>query len=371
MRVWAEINLDNLKYNIEKIRSFIGNKKIMGVIKADAYGHGAVEIAKTLVEENIDVLGVATMDEALELRMNDIKSKILVLGPVLEEEWERAYRQGISIPVASMEEIEKLEEQKIKMNVHIAVDTGMGRIGFDIDEGIKAVEHIEKIKILRVEGVFSHLSSADMADEKDYTLMQLGKFKAFEEKNIEYIHILNSAGSVLYPGDTISNYVRPGLMLYGIMPYEGESFLKPILTLKSRVVFLKKIKRDSYISYQKKYLAREGERIATLGIGYGDGFNRGFSNKGRVIIKGVECPIVGSICMDQMMVSIPEEAGEVEVGEEVLIYKDDYNEKADEIDTISYELLTSINKRVERVYIKKGKIVGRKNLIKREWYETY
>lgn len=368
MRVWAEINLDNLKHNIKKIKEFIGNKKIMGVIKADAYGHGAPELAKALVKEGIDILGVATMDEAVELRMDNIDSKILVLGPVLEEEWEKAEKYDVSIPVGTMDEIIKLEERKIKLRVHIAIDTGMGRIGFSVEEGMKALKHIKNNEVLEIEGVFSHLSSADM--DREYTMMQLKKFEEFEKENIEYIHILNSAGSVLYADDTLSSHVRPGLMLYGIMPYEGENFLKPLLTLKSRVIFLKKLEEESYISYQKNYFAKKGELIATIGIGYGDGFSRSFSNRGRVVINGVECPIVGNICMDQMMVSVPMEAGRVEVGDEVIIYGEDYNEKAKEIDTIAYELLTSINKRVERIYIKNGKTVGRKNLIMREWYEA-
>lgn len=372
MRTWAEINLDNLAYNIRKIKKIALNKKIMGILKADAYGHGAVMIAKELEKMKIESFAVATLEEAIELRESGIKGSILILGCSPVDTWENIINYKLSMTVASFEEIEKLKSLSLKAKVHLAIDTGMGRIGFNLEEGLKAIEYINENKIAEVEGVYSHLSSADLDEEKDYTREQIKRFKPYEKLNLKYIHILNSAGSFLFLEDTISNYIRPGIALYGIMPYfSKDNFLKPVLKLKSKLIFIKKIKEDSYISYQKKYLAKKGEIIGTVAIGYGDGLNRAFSNKGKVLIKGKLCKIVGNICMDQLMVSIPKEVGDIELETEVTIYPDDYNKIASEINTISYELLTNINRRVERIYIKNNKIVGRRSMLKIEDWKNF
>lgn len=371
MRVWAEIDLNNLEYNLNKTKKIAHGKEIMAIVKADAYGHGAVKIAKELSKMGIDIFGVATIEEAIELRQKNIKEDILILGCTPHDTWSDAIKYDICISIASFEEIQELEKIKIKPRVQLAIDTGMGRIGFSQEEGLRAIEYINKNKIARVEGVFSHLSSADLEEEKEYTMEQLNKFKPYEKLKLRYIHILNSAGSFLFKEDTISNYIRPGIALYGIMPYNSESsFLKPVLKLKSKLVFLKTIKEDTYISYQKKYMAKKGEVIGTVAIGYGDGLSRAFSNKGSVLIRDRVCKIVGNICMDQLMISIPKEIENISVGEDVTIYSGDYNEIATEIGTIAYELLTNINRRVDRIYLKNNKIVGRRGLLKIENYEN-
>ena len=368
MRTWAEINLDNLKHNIKTLQKYAGNRAIMGVVKADAYGHGAVEVVKEMAEEGIKIFGVACVDEAKELRANGIKDEIMILGCTAVEEWEGAVKQDIQLTLASFEEIKELEKMKIYPKVHIALETGMGRIGFEIDEAIEAINYIKEKNLAEIMGVFSHLSVADVEKEEEYTKEQLKKFAVFEEMDIKYRHILNSAGTLKYNDLTKSNMVRGGIILYGILPCGGESSeFKPVMTLKSKILYMKKLKEPKFISYGKTYLGEAGELIATIPVGYADGLDRRFSNGGKVLIKGRECSIVGIVCMDQIMVKIPEELHDaVKLGEEVTIFWDNYNEKAKDIGTISYELVTAISTRVERVYIKNGKIIGKRGLLGRE-----
>lgn len=368
MRTWAEINLDNLKHNIETLKKYAGNRDIMGVVKADAYGHGAVEIVKEMSLLGIKIFGVACVDEARELRANGIKDEIMVLGCTPVEEWESAVKQDIQLTLASFEEIKELEKMKLYPKVHIALETGMGRIGFEIEEAIEAINYIKEKEIAEIKGVFSHLSSADINEEDEYTKEQLKKFSVFENMDIKYRHILNSAGTLKYNNLTKSNVVRGGIILYGISPCDEEDReFKPVMKLKSKILFMKKLKEAKYISYSKKYLGQPGELIATIPVGYADGLDRRFSNKGSVVIRGIECPIVGVVCMDQIMVRVPQELHEmIKLGEEVTIFGDNYNKKAKDIGTISYEIVTAISTRVERVYIKNGVVIGKRGLLGRE-----
>lgn len=368
MRTWAEIDLDNLSHNIKTLQKYAGNRTIMGVVKADAYGHGAVEVVKAMSDEGIKIFGVACVDEARELRINGIEDEIMIFGCTPQEEWERAVKLNVQLTLASFEEIKMLEESKLYPTVHIAIETGMGRIGFEIDDAIEAIKYIKEKNLAEIVGVYSHLSSADVETEDEYTKNQLKKFSIFEEMDIKYRHILNSAGTLNYNDLTKSNVVRGGIILYGIRPSQGDAEeFKPVMTLKSKILFMKKLKEKKYISYCKRYLAEVGELIATIPVGYADGLNRRFTNCGKVLVRGIECPIVGTVCMDQIMVRIPEELHElIKLGEEVTIYWDNYNEKANQIGTIAYELLTTISSRVERVYIKGGVVVGKRGLLGRE-----
>lgn len=368
MRTWAEIDLDNLCHNIQTLQKYAGNKAIMGVVKADAYGHGAVEIVKTMSSEGIKIFGVACVDEARELRVNGINDEIMIFGCTPPEEWESAVKFNVQLTLASFEEIKELEKRKLHPEVHIAIETGMGRIGFEVEDAIEAIKYIKEKKIAEVVGVYSHLSSADMESEDVYTKEQLHKFVIFEEMDIKYRHILNSAGTLNYNDLTKSNMVRGGIILYGILPCDGdEKEFKPVMTLKSKILFMKKLKEPKFISYKKKYLGQIGELIATIPVGYADGLDRRFSDCGKVLVRGIECPIVGVVCMDQIMVRIPEELHEaVKLNDEVTIFWDNYNEKANDIGTIAYEIVTSISTRVERVYIKNGQVVAKRGLLGRE-----
>lgn len=365
MRTWAEIDLDNLKHNINTLQKYAGDKTIMGVVKANAYGHGAVEVVKAMALEGIKIFAVACVAEAHELRVNGITDEIMIFGCTPPEEWKSAVELNVQLTISSVEEINELEKQKLYPEIHIAIDTGMGRVGFEVEKAVEVIKDIRLKNLAKIIGVYTHLSSADLEAEDAYTKEQLAKFKVFEKMDIKYRHILNSAGTLKYNDLTSSNMVRGGIILYGNRPCDGdETEFKPVMTVKSKILFIKKITEPKFISYQKKYLAEVGEVIATIPIGYADGLDRRFSNAGKVVIKGVECPIVGVICMDQIMVKIPAELHDiVKLGEEVIVFGDNYNQKAKEIGTISYEILTSIQARVERVYIKEGKIVCKRGLL--------
>ncbi|TDT69212.1 alanine racemase [Hypnocyclicus thermotrophus] len=353
MRAWAEINIKNLEHNINIIKNISNNHDILGILKADAYGHGAIEISKILKKNGIKIFGVASVDEAIELRKNGIKDDILILGCVLSDEYDDIIKYNIIITVASFENIKNIEKYKIYPRIHIAIDTGMGRRGFFSEEFLKAYNYIKNNKIAKIEGIYSHFSVADVEEEKKYTINQLREFEKLTHNiEVKYKHISNSAGIINYLDKTNSNLIRPGIALYGINTTKKELDLRNVLKFKSRIVHLKKIDKPRYISYMKKYLAKEGEVIATISAGYADGVKRAFSNKGYVKIHNVKCKIVGLVCMDQFMVSIDSSiVDKVKLGDEVIIYDENISELASMIDTIPYELLTSLTKRVKRVYL--------------------
>ncbi len=360
VRTWAEINLDNLRYNVQKIRELSGGKEVMGVIKADAYGMGSVEYARELVESGVKILGVACYEEASELKKCGIDVDVLVFGCTPLESMERAIEKNIHLTISSAKEIDFLERNNLKPKIHIKVDTGMGRVGFTPSEAMEAIKYIRKNEIGQILGVYSHLSVADDVEEDEYTLGQIEKFKPFEElEGIRYKHILNSCGAIRFGDKTNSNLVRPGILLHGIVPFDSnlQNEFKYVFKLKSKVLYLKTIKEGAFISYGKSYYAEKGEVIATIPVGYADGFSRKFSNCSTVIIKGVECPVVGRICMDMTMVRIPEEIQEeVKIGSGVTLIGEDIMEKSEVAGTIPYELMTNLGRRVSRFYIKNGKV---------------
>lgn len=369
--VWAEISLDNLKNNLKVIRSITSETDVMGIVKADAYGHGAVEISKVLEENGVEIFGVACMDEAEELINSGIRGKILILGCTPKEDWEKAVKLGIRLTLCSFDEIKYIEARQIKPTVHIKIDTGMGRIGFTYDDAVSALNYIRDKKLAEIEGIFTHLSSSD--DDPKYTKYQIEKFEEIfpHFKEIKYIHVFNS-GAVLNL-KTGYNLVRPGIIVYGVVPFENEyknRFL-PVMKLKSKIVFLKKLDEDEYISYGKTYVAKRGSVVATIPVGYADGISRNLSNKGEVEIKGRKCRIIGRVCMDQLMVEIPSDLS-VKAGDEVTIFGGmiSVEEMAEKAGTIPYEILTCINKRVPRIYIKNSRIIEMKSLITRENYSN-
>ena len=353
MRSWAEINLDNLRHNINILKTIAGDSMLLPAIKADAYGHGIAEVFNVLISEGIKWVGVATFNEAEKLRKLDKATNILVFGPVETEDMRKAIDMNIAFPLTSMDEIDFLNENNLAPRVHLAVDTGMGRIGFSrnsLDEVKRKTEENSKIN---VEGIFSHLSSADTSPE--YTKRQLEDFKKIVEKfpKIKYRHILNSFGSMQF-SESKYDIIRPGIILYGGIKKENAfSYdFKPVMALKSRVSFIKKLENNSFISYNRKYEARAGEKIATVSIGYADGIRRDLTGKGEVVINNRRCRIAGTICMDQLMVSIPEDL-EVNVGDTVEFFGENIHieEVAEKCGTISYEILCGIGQRVTRIYV--------------------
>lgn len=370
MRTWAEINLDNLLYNLGKIREFAGNREILCVLKANAYGHGAVEIAKFLSRNGINIFAVACVDEAEELRKNGISNEIVILGCVTEEDWKKANELDVQLTLTSFENIRFIEKLKIYPKIHIAIDTGMGRRGFTPEDAKKAIDYIIKNNTAKIVGIYSHLSCADTSSENQYTKVQIDKFSTFNRYKVKYNHLLNSAGIFAFGEFSESNLLRAGIGLYGVNPMEYDLELKPVLALKSKVVFVKKIEEELSISYNRTYEAKKGEVIATIPVGYADGLNRSLSNKGYVRIHNVKCDIVGRITMDQIMVKIPDDIQEmISVGDEVVVYDNNLNELATLAGTISYELLTSLMPRVKRIYLKNGKKVIQTSLLERKTYE--
>ncbi len=374
LRTWVEIDLDALGYNFDSVRGMLPeNIKILAVVKANAYGHGAIGIAKFL-ENKADYLAVAATDEALELRKNGVNCPILILGHIPYGDYDNIVKYKITPTISDLYEAELLSNAAKKADatapLHIAVDTGMNRIGFACDD--KSVEVIKKINQLpniKVEGVFSHLAAADMLD-KAYTKMQAEKFDSFvcklekEGINAPIKHLYNSAAIA----DLEKRYdmVRQGIILYGLRPSDEVEFKniiapKPVMSMKTRVVQVKTLPAGESISYGCTYTTQKETRVATLCAGYADGVTRVLSNNGEVLIKGKRAKIIGRVCMDQFMVDVTH-IPQVEAGDTATIFGTDGNEtiSVDEIakkaNTINYEIICNINSRVTRVYMKNGKV---------------
>lgn len=355
MRSWLEVNLKNIEFNLNQIEN-LTQKKAIPVIKANAYGLGSIEVAKYLSKKNFKLFAVANLQEALEIKNSGLDNKIFIMGNNDKDDLKLAIENGFSITISSWDDIKNLEKLKTSKEVliHIKIDTGMGRIGFIPEDSDKAIKHINDNKLGTIQGIYSHLSSAD-ENEDEFTLEQINLFKRHEEnKDIPFKHILNSPGIFKYSKYTNTNYVRPGISMYGILLFDTplKKLLKPVFTLKTKVIYIKTLNNNTFISYGKTAEGEKGDIIATLPIGYADGLDRRFSNGGTVKIHGKKCTIIGRICMDMTMIIIPNNLkNKVGVGTEVEIYGRDINEKAQSIGSIADELMTRINKRVSRIYV--------------------
>ena len=355
MRSWLEVNLKNIEFNLNQIEN-LTQKKAIPVIKANAYGLGSIEVAKYLSKKNFKLFAVANLQEALEIKNFGLDNKIFIMGNNDKDDLKLAIENGFSITISSWDDIKNLEKLKTSKEVliHIKIDTGMGRIGFIPEDSDKAIKHINDNKLGTIQGIYSHLSSAD-ENEDEFTLEQINLFKRHEEnKDIPFKHILNSPGIFKYSKYTNTNYVRPGISMYGILLFDTplKKLLKPVFTLKTKVIYIKTLNNNTFISYGKTAEGEKGDIIATLPIGYADGLDRRFSNGGTVKIHGKKCTIIGRICMDMTMIIIPNNLkNKVGVGTEVEIYGRDINEKAQSIGSIADELMTRINKRVSRKYV--------------------
>lgn len=359
MRAWVEVEMTNLVFNIGEIKKKVGDSEVIAVVKADSYGFGMVEITKYLSKHNINVFAVACLDEALELRKNGITKEILVLGPLFLDEIEEACKNHIQITIGNWEQIKFIEEKKLNVGIHIKIDTGMGRIGFDEKEGERVVEYCLEKK-LNLKGVYSHLSSADIFDNEadEYTKTQLKKFEIFKkyENSIKYIHILNSGGILRFNDFYKGNAIRAGICMYGMLGNEKIKDFKDVFTVKTKVLAFKRVEENSFISYGRTYTLEKGEMFATLGMGYADGMKKKLSNKGYVIIEGEKCPIIGQICMDMCMVKIPNSIQDkINVGTEATVITADIIEGTNVEHKCSWDILTGIGKRVYRVYMENGK----------------
>lgn len=379
--VWAEVDLDKLAFNMREIRRVSRSKNIIAVVKADAYGHGAIDVAPVLLENGANRLAVAVISEAVELRRSGIECPVMILGFTPPNLIDDILKYNIEQAVYSYEfakELSKMAQKKNKVaKVHIVVDTGMGRIGYlPNDESAEEVYNISKLPNIIVEGMFCHFSTADEHD-KTYTYDQVRRFNDFYEKlkkkkvSINIRHIANSAAIIDLP-ETHYEAVRPGIIIYGYYPSEEVNKdninLKPVMTLKTNVVHIKTLPPGEYVSYGRKYKTEIESVIATLPVGYADGYTRLLFEKGKVILRGSFAPVIGSICMDQCMIDVTGIDG-VKVGDEVILIGEDENNKftadivAELMGTINYEIVCMISKRVPRVYIKEDKVVKIRNYV--------
>ena len=355
MRSWLEINLNNLSYNLAQIEK-LTNKKVIPVIKANAYGLGSIQIAQYLKSKDYDLYAVANFREALEIKESGVNIKTLIMGNNDKDDLQQAIKNNFSITISSWDDIKNLETIASNINslIHVKIDTGMGRIGFLPSEAEKAIQYIKTNNLGEIEGIYSHLSSAD-ENEDEFTLNQITQFSKYENnENIKFRHILNSPGIFKYYKNTNTNYVRPGIAMYGILLFDSplKNILKPVFKLKTKIIYLKKLQKETFISYGKTESGQKGDIIATLPIGYADGLDRRFSNGGIVKVLGQECKIIGRVCMDMTMIVIPESIKDrVEIGTEVDIYDEEIQTAAEKIGTIADELMTRINKRVQRRHI--------------------
>nr|WP_294667625.1 alanine racemase [uncultured Blautia sp.] len=377
-RIKALISLDAIRYNFEQMKKNIKEgTKIVAVIKADAYGHGAVPIARML--ESFDYVwgfATATAQEALQLRRAGITRPVLILGLVFEEYYTELAENEVRMAVCDYETAWKFNKASEKAGkkglIHLAVDTGMTRIGFkDNEKSLEDIHKIESLPNVEIEGLFTHFARADEYDRTP-AMVQLKRYLDFaqllekEGIHIPLHHCSNSAGIIRVPEANL-NLVRAGIIIYGIYPSEEVEKdivkLQPVMSLKSHVSYVKDVEPGTQVSYGGTYTTERITRIATIPVGYADGYPRMLSNKGWVLIHGKKAPICGRVCMDQFMVDVTE-LPQVKAGDEVTLLGEDGDEfiSADMLGDLSgrfsYELVCDINKRVPRIYIKDGKECG-------------
>lgn len=362
----AEIDLSAIAYNYHEIKKLVGNKtKIMAVVKANAYGHGIINIAKILATLNVDYFGVATLDEAISLRKNNIKTPILVLGCVTKEEIKPIIENDITMTLGSDEILPVIEKYasslKKQARVHVKIDTGMGRIGVWHREAISFIRLIAKSSFINLEGIYTHFASA--GHDNFFTNYQLESFEEIINEiaqigiDIPIKHVANSIGVIDIPRSHF-NLVRPGIIIYGMYPkrhFVNIVKLKPAMSLKTKIVFLKDTPAGRSISYGRTYITQKPTKVATLPIGYADGYGRILSNKAEVLIRGKRAKVIGKVTMDQTMIDVGH-IKDVKVGDEVMLIgrqgKDiiTVDELAKLSATIPYEIVCSITDRVPRSY---------------------
>ncbi|MBF0279332.1 MAG: alanine racemase [SAR324 cluster bacterium] len=368
----ATINLDHLSHNLSVIKNHVKTSKIMAIVKANAYGHGLVPVARHLVELGIGRLGVAFLEEGITLRQNGIQLPILVLGGILNSQIEHFLDFDLELTISSLEKLKQVEEvAKAKRKtavMHLKIDTGMERLGVHSYSSGSFIEAAVGAEHCLLEGVYSHLACSDNP-ESPMTLEQLERFEEalfhFERLGVPVPlrHLANSGGILHFP-QTHLDLVRPGIILYGVYPDPASRQildLKPVLSLHSKVVYFKTVEAHRPIGYGATWKSDHMIRVVTVPVGYGDGYCRALSNCGEVLIRGRRYPIVGRVCMDQFMVNL--EAGTAYNGDEVVLIGTQNQEQirieeiAEKAGTIPYEILTGYNMRIPRVYLKNNTLL--------------
>jgi len=377
--VWVEVNLDNLTHNIREIKKHIKPKtEVMAVIKADAYGHGALGMIDTLIEENMTKFAVAVLSEAIEIRNKYKDIQIILLGYTPDANLEEVIKWNITPTIYSLRQGKVLNElakkNNKKISVHINIDTGMHRVGLPIKyRTVEVIKEISEMENLFLEGVYTHFAVADEKD-KSYTLKQVKEFTYIIEELeklgvvIPIKHVSNSAAILDLP-EFNYDMVRAGLLMYGHYPSEVQEKdrvidLKQVMSLHSKIYHIRTLEKGESISYGLTYTVDRESRTGLIPIGYADGYFRGLSNKARVLIKGKNAyaKVAGAVCMDKFVVDIT--GLDVDGGDEIILFGDDgensvYPEElANILGTISYEILCAVSKRVPRVYLKDMKIVN-------------
>ena len=363
---YAEIDLNALRHNLVIIREFVAPSKVMASIKANGYGHGLERIALCLQESGIDSLGVAYIEEAIALRKCGVTIPILVFGGLLKDQLELYIKHDIDVTASSASKLEHIDAIADRLGqrarVHLKIDTGLERIGVHHYSSESFFDAALKVTHCDVVGIYSHFADADITNP-ELAKLQLERFlsalRYYEERSPSPFlrHIANSAG-IMTLKESHLDMVRPGLSLYGVYPgsgYESVLSIKPVLSLKSQVVYFKVVKRGAGVSYGHTWHAPEDVRVVTVPLGYGDGYLRALSNKGSAIIRGKRYPVVGRVCMDQLMVNIGQ--GEAYNGDEVTFIGQSGNERisvedlASAVDTTPHEILVLLNQRIPRIYV--------------------
>lgn len=359
----AIVDLSAVAHNIRYIRSLVGNKQIMAIVKANAYGHGILEVARQSVDSGAEYIGVGFLEEGIFLRQNDVDAPVLVMGGILGYQVKKFIQYDLEMTVSSLELASHINSEisHRKAKVHLKIDTGMERIGVSHKFAVEFVRRVAMMKNIDIVGLYSHFSSSD--DDLEFSALQLERFQVIIHGlkkigiEIPLKHIANSA-SVINNPDSHFDLVRPGLILYGITPFPASDVhipIRPVLMLSSKVVFIKRVPAGTGISYNRKYYTDRDCNVVTVPIGYGDGYSRILTNRGYVLIHGKRYPIIGAVCMDQLMVNLGDDTAAF--GDEVVLIGSMENETitaweiADKMGTIPYEITCMINARVPRIFV--------------------
>ena len=376
---WVEVDLDAMKSNLEKVKELMGNgARILLVVKADAYGHGAVRIAQFASQCGVHMFGVATIDEGKELRENGITEPILILSPILPSEIPGAIEYGLAVSVSSYSFAKDVSRIAVAIGkgcpIHVEVDTGMGRAGVRADVAVEEVEKISGLDGIELEGIFTHFPVSDVDEE--FTLAQIRQFSQIVERlraqgiDFKYVHSANSAGIINFPSSYF-NLVRPGLVVFGNHPsinLKDRLELTPIMSFKTKLVLVKELEEGMSVSYGRTFITTKKTTVGVIPVGYGHGLSHRLSNRGQVLYRGRRVPIIGRITMDMTMIDLTG-FDNPEVGEEIVLFgrqgeaEITIDEIAGIVGTLNYEILCGISKRVTRVYIKDGKVDSMKTLL--------
>jgi len=372
---WVEIDLDAVAHNIRIMRKKVGkDRKILALVKADAYGHGAIEVSRTLVKNDVNMLGVAIPEEGIELRENNVNIPIMLLNPVLPEQVYEALKHSLELTICTLHsatEISRIAKRNfLNAKIHIEVDTGMGGTGVHPGIVLSLIRSLMSLENLTIEGIFTHFHSSEETD-KSATIKQNTIFQKIlqeiRENNIQIplVHAANSAATLNMP-ESYFNMVRLGLVLYGIHPSNSASEdinLKPVMSFKTKIINIKHLDPGSTVGYGGTCKLSRPTKVATIPVGYKDGFCRSFSNLGRVLVNGIAASILGRICMDRCFIDISD-IPDAHIGSEVMLYGIQKNERisiessAKLIGTIPYEIVCNTGRKSQRKYVRNGSTIN-------------